>query len=68
MSDGQPPDQRVSCMHCQHFYITHEVSFPYGCRVMAFKSRQLPSITVRASSGMACQLFLPKKKDSRPGT
>ena len=52
--------KRSNCMGCQHFYITYETSHPYGCRAMAFKSKEMPNSVVFASSGMQCQLFSPK--------
>ena len=60
MVTEENPPRRVNCYRCRHFYITHEPAHPYGCRALAFKSRQLPAVAVRASSGMACQLFDPK--------
>lgn len=60
--ENAPTDQK-NCQACLHFYITYEPAFPYGCRAMGFKSKQLPSAAVYASSGMPCQLFTPKKKD-----
>lgn len=60
-SDGLTPDaSQPNCMKCRHHVITHEVAFPYLCQAMGFKSRQLPCREVLASSGMPCQLFLPR--------
>ena len=42
--------------------ITHDPSFPYGCRAAGFKSRLLPSIEVYVSSGMDCLMFAEKDK------
>jgi hypothetical protein len=52
----------INCFSCQHFYITHDPSFPYGCRSAGFKSRLLPSIEVSVSSGMDCLMFDIKDK------
>ncbi len=57
MKSGSP-----NCFKCDFFYITHDPARPYGCRGMKFKSRQLPSRVVFASSGLNCQLFTEKKK------
>ncbi len=57
---GRPP--QIDCRACRHFYITHERAFPYGCRVVGFKSRLMPSIEVYMNSGIACQLFQEKAK------
>lgn len=51
---------KVNCMACRHFYITYESNHPYGCRALAFKSREMPSRVVYISSGMECRSFTPK--------
>ncbi|GHT94379.1 hypothetical protein AGMMS49545_15580 [Betaproteobacteria bacterium] len=55
MSENLP-----NCRECQHYYITHDVRFPYGCRVMNFKSRHLPAQDVLAASGAHCLRFWKK--------
>jgi hypothetical protein len=52
----------INCFSCQHFYITYDPGFPYGCRAPGFKSRLLPSKEMYANSGMDCQLFIEKDK------
>lgn len=52
----------VNCNKCVHYYITWDKSFPYGCRAMGFKCRELPSTTVKKSSGLECLLFKKKLK------
>jgi len=52
---------QANCFACRHFYITYEPQFPYGCRIMEFKSKQPPYLAVYTSSGIACQSFAPKK-------
>jgi len=47
-------------MACRHFFITYESSHPYGCRALGFKSKEMPSRVVYASSGMECQSFVKK--------
>ena len=59
-SKGRSP--QIDCRACRHFYITHEPAFPYGCRVVGFKSRLMPSTEVYMNSGIACQLFQEKAK------
>ncbi|MFN3985618.1 MAG: hypothetical protein ACK4KV_09010 [Rhodocyclaceae bacterium] len=49
--------QAPDCNRCAGFYITHEPAMPYGCRFMAFRSRQLPCRVVEAASGMPCLRF-----------
>jgi len=53
-------DKEINCLSCSHFYVTHDVSFPYGCRAAGFKSRFMPSREMYAHSGMDCQLFTGK--------
>ena len=67
MSETTP----INCMKCRHFYITWDPNFPRGCKAYGFKTKQMPSVSVRAASGSLCMLFeeklLPgKEKKSRP--
>lgn len=48
------------CPRCAHYFITHDPNFPYGCRALAFKSRNAPEREVQGASGMPCQTFTPK--------
>lgn len=70
MPDKSTPNKtQPNCFKCRHFFITHEPAHPYGCQAMGFKTVQIPSTTVFASSDMKCQLFVAKKKQvsqSRP--
>lgn len=52
----------INCFDCQHFYITHDPMFPYGCRSQGFKSRLQPSKEVYMSSGVECLSFAEKNK------
>ena len=56
MSDNK----RVNCFKCKYFYITWDENNPKGCSYFGFKSRQLPSIVVRNSSGKPCEAFACK--------
>lgn len=56
-----PAAAPINCLACRHFYITYEPSHPYGCRALNFKSKEMPSRVVYASSGIECQSFLQKK-------
>ncbi len=60
------PESSPNCRDCVHYYITHDVSFPYGCRAMDFKSRRQPALDVLEASGAPCLAFQPKPP--RPGT
>jgi hypothetical protein len=45
--------------------VTWDPQQPRGCRAYGFKSNDLPSDVVFASSGAACQLF-ERKPDRKP--
>ncbi|HNW11481.1 MAG TPA: uracil-DNA glycosylase [Candidatus Rifleibacterium sp.] len=47
----------MNCRECQYFFVTWQVSAPYGCKAHGFKSAQLPSMVVFSSSGQHCLLF-----------
>ncbi len=56
---------KVNCLACRHFFITYRPDHPYGCRALGFKSKELPSRVVLASSGLNCQAFTSKNKDGK---
>lgn len=56
---------RPDCLHCVHYFVTWESDRPRGCRAYEFKSADLPSDVVLASSGDGCQLF-ERKDEKRP--
>lgn len=60
MAAAEPTRRGPLCKHCLHYYITHDVSFPYGCRALDFKSRRPPIHAVQAASGQACLYFRAK--------
>ncbi|MDP2302067.1 MAG: uracil-DNA glycosylase [Ignavibacteria bacterium] len=49
--------KRPDCRKCVHFFITWNKSFPYGCKVYGFKSKNLPSIEIIKASGISCLKF-----------
>jgi len=55
-------DKPPRCNACQHYYITHDIHFRYGCRALAFKSRRQPIFEVVAASGQPCQFFALKSR------
>lgn len=57
--------ERPDCLHCRHYFVTWETDRPRGCHAYEFKSFELPSEVVLASSGDACQLF-ERKSGPRP--
>ena len=61
MADRAP---RPDCLHCRHYFVTWDAQQPRGCRGYAFKSSELPSSVVLASSGEPCQLY--ERKPGHP--
>jgi len=55
----------IDCHKCEHYYVTWDKEFPYGCKAMGFKSKQLPSIVVRVSSDRECLLNKEKAMNNR---
>jgi len=55
---------RVSCIKCRYYQVTWDVRMPYGCRAHGFKTFRNPAAVVYESSGIECQLFEPKTKNS----
>ncbi|RJQ44748.1 MAG: uracil-DNA glycosylase [Nitrospiraceae bacterium] len=55
----------INCFTCEHFYITWDEKFPRGCKAMGFKSREMPSAVVYASSGVQCLKFRKKKRSEK---
>jgi hypothetical protein len=48
------------CLQCAYYFITYDVSFPYGCRAMNFKSKQLPCKEVFEASKAHCMMYVKK--------
>jgi len=65
--DQKEQAAEVNCFSCTHFFITHEVDFPYGCRAVGFKSQPLPAKLMYAHSGIECQLFTEKPDKKSTG-
>jgi hypothetical protein len=53
---------KVNCFDCIYFFVTWDDKFPRGCKAMDFKTKKIPSILVRESSGAECTRFKAKKK------
>jgi hypothetical protein len=51
-----------SCAECNHYFITWDTSFPYGCRAMNFKSKRSPHLDVVESSGNPCMMFTLRQR------
>ena len=50
----------VNCRNCEHFFITWNKNFPYGCRSMEFVSKSLPCTEVYKLEGKICLAFAEK--------
>jgi hypothetical protein len=59
---GKPDANFPDCGECTHYYITYDVSFPYGCRALGFKGKRKPHLDVLQASGEHCLAFVPKGK------
>ncbi|MBF0588360.1 MAG: hypothetical protein HQL53_04460 [Magnetococcales bacterium] len=59
-SSGNHKHARVDCLRCKHLVITWNSAYPRACRVMGFKSKQMPSQEVMAASGQPCLMFEAK--------
>jgi hypothetical protein len=65
--EEQRGSQRINCYDCRHLFITHEPAHPHGCRLIGFKSRELPAFVVLRNSGAPCRLFEPKGDEPGEG-
>lgn len=52
---------QFQCSRCKHYYITWDKNFPYGCKAMQFKGRQIPCVAVKQASGKPCFSFEEKQ-------
>jgi hypothetical protein len=56
---------RVDCFKCQHFRVTWDQNNPRGCAAYGFKTKQLPSVLVKQSSGLDCLKFIAKQQEGK---
>ena len=49
--------KRIICQKCKFYYVTWEQSKPHGCRAYGFKSKVIPSVVVKNSSGSNCVFY-----------
>ena len=54
--------KRIVCQKCKFYYVTWEQSKPHGCNAYGFKSKIIPSLVVKRSSGIDCSFFELKNK------
>jgi len=50
----------VSCWQCRFFATSWDPALPYSCKLLGFKSRNLPCVQVLQLDGRPCQGFEPK--------
>lgn len=50
-------NKRIVCQKCKFYYVTWEQSKPHGCKAYGFKSKIVPSVVVKRSSGEDCSFF-----------
>lgn len=52
--------KRIVCQRCVNYYVTWEPNNPHGCKAYGFKSKQIPSVVVKQSSGIDCSFYKQK--------
>ena len=55
-----PLNKGPNCWECRHLAITWDVRMPYGCKLMGFRSKVVPSLEVLRTDGRFCGGFSPK--------
>ncbi|MEJ5168934.1 MAG: uracil-DNA glycosylase [Arcobacteraceae bacterium] len=53
---------RIVCQKCIHYFVTWEPAKPHGCKAYGFKSKLIPSMIVKQSSGYECSFYELKSK------
>jgi len=56
--------QRIICQKCKYYFVTWEPTRPYGCKAYNFKSKLIPSMVVKNSSGIDCSFYQQKQSQS----
>jgi hypothetical protein len=56
--------QRIICQKCKYYFVTWEPARPYGCKAYNFKSKLIPSMVVKNSSGIDCSFYQQKQSQS----
>jgi len=55
-----PLPKGPNCWECRYLAITWDVRMPYGCKMMGFRSKVIPSLEVLRTDGRFCGGFSPK--------
>jgi len=58
--DQEAPKRGPNCWECRHLIITWDVRTPYGCKMMGFRSKYIPSMEVLRTDGRFCGGFFAK--------
>lgn len=59
--------RKINCFRCEYFFTTWNPQFPRGCRAYGFKTREMPSILVKKTTGTECLQYKPKAPASKYG-
>ena len=59
-SPGYDYSKPPNCLRCAHYQVTWDIQAPHGCKALGFKSRYLPHVHVKQTSGIHCQMFKPR--------
>ena len=65
--DASSPSKGPNCWECRYLAITWDMRLPYGCKLMGFRSRVIPSLEVLRTDGRFCGGFLPKAPQASAG-
>jgi hypothetical protein len=49
-----------NCWQCRHFAVSWDPKLPYTCKLMGFKSRNIPMLEVLRADGRPCNGFVAK--------
>jgi len=61
-----PLNKGPNCWECRYLAITWDLRLPYGCKLMGFRSKVVPSLEVLRTDGRFCGGFSPKPKKPEP--
>ena len=56
--------KRIVCQKCKFYFVTWQPTKPHGCKAYGFKSKLIPSLVVKRSSGSDCVFFELKNINS----
>ncbi len=57
---SSPLPKGPNCWECRYLAITWDLRLPYGCKLMGFRSKVIPSLEVLRTDGRFCGGFSPK--------